>query len=527
MAVRTKILFLGFCAGERSLIHQWAAAGLMPTVQSLLAKGLSGPSTSLPGFFVGSTWESFATGVTPARHGIYCWEQLRVGTYEHFRCLTHENFKADAFWEALSRAGRRVAVLDVPLSPYAEDLNGIQLVEWGAHDAQYGFMTSPPELAKDVVARFGRHPWRGNCDAERDGNEFRQFRDGLLAGIATKAKITKHFLNQGKWDIFLQVFTESHCVGHQCWHIHDPSHPWHTTELARTVGDPVQDVYCAIDRAMGEILADIGDDTIVVFLAGHGMGPKYQAQFLLDQILLHLGVAAPVPSEAPQESTQPVRWRDRIDPVLGWAWRQLPETVRKTLKPMHRGVRAWIDGPAESPKSPIDPAASLCFRVSNNFAHGGIRINLAGREPQGKVQRGAECDALCARIERDLMAIINLDTGQPIARRVLRTASMYQGPYVDYLPDLVVEWSNDAPVYRIGSEKIGEIEGAYRYCRSGEHHPGGMFIAAGGGIPHGQLTRSVSILDFAPTLSTMLGVTLPDVDGRLIPELTRAVRLPF
>ena len=196
MAVRTKILFLGFCAGERSLIQQWAAAGLMPTVQSLLKKGLSGPSISLPGFFIGSTWESFATGVTPAKHGIYCWEQLRPETYEHFRCLTHENFKTEAFWDVLSRAGRRVAVLDVPLSPYSKALNGIQLMEWGAHDAQYGFMTSPPELANEIVARFGQHPWRGNCDAERESEEFVQFRDDLLAGIATKTKITKHFLDQ-------------------------------------------------------------------------------------------------------------------------------------------------------------------------------------------------------------------------------------------------------------------------------------------------------------------------------------------
>jgi predicted AlkP superfamily phosphohydrolase/phosphomutase len=125
------------------------------------------------------------------------------------------------------------------------------------------------------------------------------------------------------------------------------------------------------------------------------------------------------------------------------------------------------------------------------------------------------------------MEIVNLDTGQPVVRRVLRTAGIYDGPYLDYLPDVIVEWGNDAPVYRIGSEKIGEISGEYRYCRSGEHHPGGMFIAAGGDIPHGALTRSVSILDFAPTLSTMLGVALPDVDGRTIPELTQAARLPF
>lgn len=518
MTRRTKILVLGFCAGERSLITQWAEAGLMPTVRSLMTRGLSGHTTGLPGFFIGSTWESFATGVTPAKHGIYCWEQLRPGTYDHYRCLTHENFKAEAFWEVLSRAGRRVAVLDVPLSPYSENLNGIQLVEWGAHDAQYGFMTSPRGLASEVVARFGQHPWRGNCDATRNPDEFRQFRDDLLAGIATKARLTRHFLAQGGWDVFIQVFTESHCVGHQCWHLHDPAHPLHSAELERVVGDPVQAVYCAIDRAMGEILADVDDDTIVLFLAGHGMGPKYQAQFLLDQILLRLGVAAPAVDVA---TPPPNRWRDIVDPVLGWGWRQLPESIKAGLRPVHRRLRTWIDGPSLPPRSPIDPAASRCFRVSNNFAHGGIRLNIAGREPQGRVQRGPECDALCEQVSNDLMQIVNLDTGKPIVDRVLRIADIYKGPYVDNLPDLVVEWSNHAPVYRIGSQKIGELRGEYRYCRTGEHRPGGMFISAGGAIPHGRLDRDVSILDFAPTLSAMFGVELPDVDGRVIRELVR------
>jgi predicted AlkP superfamily phosphohydrolase/phosphomutase len=172
-----------------------------------------------------------------------------------FRCYTGENFKHEPFWEDLSRAGRRVAILDVPLSAPSKNLNGIQLVEWGAHDAQYGFLTSPPSLAKEVVARFGNHPWRGNCDAFRDADDFKLFRDGLVRGIATKAELTKHFLRQGGWDLLAQVFTESHCAGHQCWHLHDPTHPWHKKEMARFVGDPVKDVYVAIDAAMGQILA--------------------------------------------------------------------------------------------------------------------------------------------------------------------------------------------------------------------------------------------------------------------------------
>lgn len=523
MATRTKILFLGFCAGERELILQWAASGDMPTVRSLLTQGLSGPSVGLPGFFIGTTWESFATGLTPAKTGIYCWEQLQPGTYEHFRCLTHDNYKAEPFWNFLSRAGRRVAVLDVPLSPYSKDLNGIQLIEWGAHDAQSGFMTSPPALAQEVVARFGQHPLHGNCDADRDVDDYITFRDGLLKGIATKARLTKHFLDQGGWDMFLQVFTESHCIGHQCWHIHDTSHPWHKPEFAEKIGDPIKDVYCAIDRAMGEILADIEKDTTVVFLAGHGMGPKYHAQFLLEEILLALGVAAPAKMEEASAHAPPARLRDQIDPLLAWCWRRLPEQVRKKLKPWHREMRTWIDGPSTTPRSLIDPAASLCFKVSNNSPTGGIRINIAGREPEGKVHRGPECEALCAQIAQDLMNLVNLDTGRPVVQRILRTAEIYQGPYLDYLPDLLIEWSGEAPVYRIGSPKVGELRGEYRYCRSGDHKPGGLFIVRGPSIAPGRLDREVSILDFAPTLSAMLGVELPDKDGKLIPELAFSV----
>ncbi|MGH7783844.1 MAG: hypothetical protein ACREO5_08420, partial [Candidatus Binatia bacterium] len=284
------------------------------------------------------------------------------------------------------------------------------------------------------------------------------------------------------------------------------------------MGDPVKDVYCAVDRAMGEILADIEKDTTVVFLAGHGMGPKYQAQFLLEEILLALGVAAPAKIEEASAHEPPTRLRDRIDPLLAWCWRRLPDEIRKILKPWQREVRTWIDGQSPRPPSLIDPAASRCFKVSNNFAHGGIRINIIGREPDGKVHRGPDCDALCAQITQDFMNLVNLDNNRPVVRRVLRTAELYQGPYLDHLPDLLIEWSGETPVYRIGSPKVGELRGEYRYCRSGEHKPGGLFIARGPSIAHQRLDRDVSILDFAPTLSAMLGIELPDKDGRLIPE---------
>jgi len=519
-----KVVFLGIDAGNRLLIRQWAKEGTLPTFRKLFDKGLQGDTMSLPGLYTGATWPSFQTGANPARSGCYAWMQLKPGTYEQIRCLTGETLRCQPFWNHLSRAGRRVIVLDIPLSAVTEHLNGKQVVEWGTHDTQYGLSTWPPSLARDIVSRFGRYPLRDICNGDRDTEGFVEFRDQLLRGIATKTEITKHFLRRDDCDFFAQVWSESHCVGHQCWHIHDPSHPRHDEEQARVVGDPLKQVYVAIDAAIGEVLKEISEDTTVVVLASHGMSYKYGSQILLEQILLALGVAAPAPP-APPPPPPKRRMRDRLDPLLGWGWNTMPAELRKALQPIRKPLVEWMS-PERAPRAPlVNPAESRCFIVENNHAHGGIRVNLVGREPNGKIEPGSELDAFCEELTRDLLDIVDLDRGQPVVRRVLRTDSLYHGEHRDWLPDLLVDWSNYVPIskVRLGSKKIGELSGEYRFCRTGDHFPGGMFVATGPGIQPGRLSRTVSIMDFAPTFCRMLDVDLPDVDGSPIGELVASV----
>ena len=283
-----KVVFLGFDAGNKYLIQDWANAGILPTFRSLLAKGLKGDTTALD-LFTGAIWPSFMTGAAPARHSVHTWLQLKPGSYEFYRSYAGDHIKREPFWNYLSRAGRKVTVLDIPLSRVTQNLNGVQLAEWGTHDNYSGFATWPPLLAQDVVSRFGKHPLTQICNADRSAKEYAAFRDDLLRGISTKVQITKHFLHESQWQFFAQVFTEGHCAGHQCWHFHDTNHPRHDPEQAGVVGNPLKDVYVAIDAAIGEVLKDLDDETTVVVLVSHGMSYRYGAHFLLDEILLRLG----------------------------------------------------------------------------------------------------------------------------------------------------------------------------------------------------------------------------------------------
>jgi predicted AlkP superfamily phosphohydrolase/phosphomutase len=517
MKFRPKILFIGVCAGERDLIVEWARAGVLPTFGRLLETGLVGKTRSIPGLYVQCTWPGFYTGTGPAKQGIHSWQQLKPGTYDFYRAYTPDFVRSTPFWDHLSAAGRRVAILDIPHSGPSPHINGIQLVEWGAHDANHGFATSPPSLAAEVVARFGLHPQRGLCDADRTPEEIVAFRDGLLRGIAGKLAVTRHFLAQEDWDFFAQVFTESHCVGHQCWHLHDRSHPRFSEADFAVAGDPVRDIYVAIDRAIGDILADVDDRTTVVVMASHGMNAKYVPQFMLGDILVRLGVAADKPSPAGGPGT--LAAKRALDPMLTWAWHRVPGFARSWLDPLRRRTRDWVSVPSRDIPASLDPAAGKCFIITNNHTHGGIRVNLAGREPAGTVQPGAEYEAFLDELGRDLMAIVNLENGKRIVNRVIRTRDQFDGPATSHFPDLLVEWTCAAPVKSVWSEKIGRLDKQYNYCRTGEHNPAGMFIATGPGIAPGRLDRLVSVMDFAPTFCEALDVKVDAFDGTPIPEV--------
>jgi predicted AlkP superfamily phosphohydrolase/phosphomutase len=522
----TKVLVLGIDAANPALVKQWAEDGTLPNIRSLLARGLLGDTWSLDGFFVGSTWPSFYTGVTPARHGVHYQVQLKPGTYEFHRPASGEFVKCAPFWSHLSHAGRRVAVLDVPLSRIDRSLNGIQVVEWAGHDAVYGFQTWPTHVAETIRSQFGSYPLAPCCDAiGRSAEDYRAFIDALVRGARTKASLTREFLQQGGWDFFMQVFTETHCAGHQCWHLHDVTHPAHDPSLLTAMGDPLRRVYAAVDTAIGELLEHAGAALVVVLVA-HGMSYWYGAQFLLQEILFRLGVAQPPPAS-------PARTGALSAAVAGarGIWRRLPHSIRGRLAPVRDRLLGASEGAERLPTIGVDPQLSSCFPVNNGLAVGGIRLNLIGREPQGMLQPGSEADAFCGHLAEVLLDIVDERTDGALVRRVLRTADLYTGEHLDDLPDLLVEWSDAVPtgsmlvgggagaVVRARSPTIGIIEGVNHYGRTGEHRPQGLFIAAGPGVRPGRLDRVASILDFAPTFASLLHVNLPHCDGQPLPEL--------
>ena len=510
-----RAVILGFDSADPDLIARWIGDGTMPTFRRLLDTAAWGRIDNPSGMVAGSVWQSFHTGVWPGRHGQYeGTKHFDPATYEDGAYLQRADLPRETIWEMLSRNGRRVAVLDAPFAFLADDLDGVQINEWGTHERRAlsrgrpQFHTRPPELRDEILSRYGSDPLgmhEVQCDAfkPRNPRELIPFRNALIRRIEIKTRMTLDLLRREPWAYFESIFFAAHCIGHQCWHYHDPSHPRHDPAAASAVGDPVREVYVALDRALGQMLESVGTDATLLVYCSHGMGPNYTATGgMLDRILLALeGI------ESPQ----------RLERAIGMArdlWRRAPEPLRKLLVPLRaRDFEAGVQKRIQPAK-----AERRYFEVQVDGASGGVRINLKGREAQGKVEP-AEYDEVCRSLTRDLLDVVNADTGKPLVARVLRTAEVYPGPFVQRMPDLLLEWNRERPIVRVSSPKIATVTHPRPSLRSGDHRPGGLFAALGPGVQPGELGRIVSVVDFAPTFAALLGVCDFDFDGTPIAAL--------
>jgi predicted AlkP superfamily phosphohydrolase/phosphomutase len=500
MRPEPKVMFIALDAASRDLVRAWCDEGLLPHLRALLRAGASGPTVNAPAVYTGSLWPSVWTGTTPGRHGCYYCEQLEPGTYEIAEFLGR-NVKQEPFWSVLSRAGRRVALFDVPKAALCESLNGLQVVDWGTHDADVPACSWPPGLIDELHARHGASPFR-RCDwvIDRPDGE-RALREQLLWRIEAKVAIAEDLLAREPWDLFMIGFGDSHCAGHQFWHLHDPSHPRHDPGRSERLGDPIRDVYVALDRAVGRLLEKAGPRTTAMVLCSHGMSAHYDATYLLDEILRRLeGLRAPA-SRALLDRTRRV-------------WKRLPLRFTERFARLARSVDRLPDA--------ADRSRRRCFVVPTNANSAGIRLNLVGREPHGKLAPGREADEFVARLVADLAGITEATSGRPLVKEVLRAAELFPGEHADLLPDLFVRWHRERPIHGASSPKIGTLVAEDRSTRrTGDHRNGGLYLVRGPGVPAGGELPLARDEDFAPTLATLLGVELPGADGR--PLLTMPV----
>jgi predicted AlkP superfamily phosphohydrolase/phosphomutase len=481
------VLFIGLDGAEPRLIERWIDEGELPNLANVQRNSHSGPVETFRGFGDGATWPSLVTGVTPARHGRYFRRQFHPRSYRRKLYDVDTELSNPPFWTTLGRAGRRVAVLDVPYARCEPDINGLLLVDWYIHD-RYGEPRGwPPSLAQDVIDAFGDDPVRGNSDVflKWHDHDYVQLAEQLETRARNKARLVSRQFSEGGWDLVATAFTEPHDLGHAAWHLHDPSHPQHDPAWLEQHGDPMKRLYVALDESIGEIISAAPANTSIVVFAGLGMGPNYTANGVMSRILARLD-GRPEPARSPVKRLQQAGWP-----------RGLLAVARKLA----------------AAREMVELSRRRFFAMDHNENSGALRVNLEGREPFGRVAVSA-FERTCDELTSAFMEIKNCANGRPVVAEVVRVARELAGERIDELPDLLVVWNRETPFDAIESPLIGRIDQVRSWGRTGDHTANAMLMVQDPRVPPGPFTESPRIVDIPATIAALQGVMLPDCDGR-------------
>jgi predicted AlkP superfamily phosphohydrolase/phosphomutase len=491
-----RALYLGLDAFDPGLLEAGAREGTLPALARLLARGAVARVENPPALYVGAVWPSFWTSRSPARHGRYCFRQHVPGTYRE-RAVGAEDVPDPPFWRAFGAAGRSTLVFDVPKVAPDREIRGSHVVDWGTHDPDpAGLRSHPPGLAAEVREALGPAPVPACDEVRRTAAEYRAFAEGLLERIRRRESWLAPRL-PGDVDVVIACLAEAHCAGHQAWHLHDSGHERHDPALAAATGDVLLEVYRALDASVGRLAEAAGDRRVMVH-ASHGMGPHHDGTPALDEMLERLEPALP--------AGHPPGLRGRFARLVD---------RRRTRRWSRRFQRRF----GRALPIPSRHAARLCFAVPNNEAWAGIRVNVAGREPAGRVEAGAALEAFVAALGSRLAEVRDGTTGAPVFDRVHATRDLYPGADTSHLPDVVARWRRGRPITSLVHPLAGRVESRYRGVRTGDHREEGLVIALGPGLRPGPVPDAVRVEDLGPTLGAWLGVPLPGVDGRPVPSL--------
>ncbi len=516
MSSHPKVLVIGLDAAEPKLIRRWCQEGHLPNLERLMAAGTTTPLKSPAEQFPDEVWPAIYTSSNSAQLGKYYYIQPRPGSMNLE--LVEDRAVGEEFWIAASNHGKRCAVVDVPKTGLGPPIDGIQLVNWGSHATHAETASHPPELLRRVLDRHGPYPLH-SCDSHGlKLEEYRQLRSQLIAGVALRKRVVEDLLASDAWDLFFCVFSETHCSGHQFWHLQDPNHPRYDPRDPYGLQTAMRDVYQAVDEAVGSIVEAAGPECIAVVFSGHGMQPQYHGRELLPKLLELWGMKGP-------SNVEPDPTRERRIKTGRSLLRKLKETVPM---PWQYAVKKILPKNIEDAlvcrfmgANKLD-ADARAFYVPNNDLTPAIRINIKGRDPQGLVAEGDACEELCEFISARLRELINPATGKPAVRKVSRTRDLYRGRHLEILPDLTAMWSDEAPIEALYSPGYGTVTGGHHDLRSGGHGAEGLLIIrdpAGRPIEAGEASGR----DLAPSILELMGVPVPEtMEGR---SLVRAPEL--
>jgi predicted AlkP superfamily phosphohydrolase/phosphomutase len=250
-----RVFVLGIDGVSFSLMREFLSGDLLPCFAETLGQGGFKRMNSVFPTVSSVAWASYMTGVNPGKHNIFGFLD-RVPQTMEMVIPTSTHMAGKTLWEWLSRHGKRVVVVNVPVTYPPRPVNGVIVA--GFLCPSIDRISYPREVARDLKGMGYR--------IDIDSWKARESTDGFLADVddALNKRFEAAFnlMERVDWDFFQLHIIETDRVNHfllKRWKEKDPIY-----------GPLFLRFYQKLDRFLAILKKNIGDGTDLVILSDHG-----------------------------------------------------------------------------------------------------------------------------------------------------------------------------------------------------------------------------------------------------------------
>jgi predicted AlkP superfamily phosphohydrolase/phosphomutase len=272
-----RVVFIGLDGTPFTFLQRLIAEGRAPNAGRLVRQGSLLRMDSTWPWVSSVAWSSMMTGVNPGKHNIFGFIDRDPATYRQF-IPTSQNMRARTLWEVLGDAGKRVIVVNVPVTYPPRPVNGILVgcfLSPSLEKAVYppSYLPTLQSLGYVVDA----DPWKARESKELALQE-------VNAVLDARIRTLFHLLDREQWDYLHVHIMETDRLHHFLWQQMDQGHP--------TYAPAFYDFYRRIDDMLGQVAARLDEGTTLVWMADHGFctikKEVYVNRWLMDNGWLHL-----------------------------------------------------------------------------------------------------------------------------------------------------------------------------------------------------------------------------------------------
>ncbi|MGD9049060.1 MAG: alkaline phosphatase family protein [Anaerolineae bacterium] len=274
---RKRVVFIGLDGTPYTFMQRLIVEGKAPNAARLAEQGSLMRMDSMWPWVSSVAWSTMMTGVNPAKHNIFGFIDRDPATYKQF-IPTARNMKAKTLWEVLSEAGKRVVVINVPVTFPPREVNGI-LVS-GFLSPNLDKAVYPPSYLptlKSLGYIVDADPWKARESKDLALEEVNKTLDARIRTLF-------HLYDNEEWDYLHVHVMETDRLHHFLWQQMDEDDP--------TYAPAFYYFYKRIDNMLGRLANKLDENTTLMWMADHGFctikKEVYVNRWLMDQGWLKL-----------------------------------------------------------------------------------------------------------------------------------------------------------------------------------------------------------------------------------------------